>query len=210
MTRANDNATDPPERTGTDREADPRRAGRHGLAVELLEAVVVPVVEEMGFELLLLEWLGSGKRRVLRIFLDSPAGVSIGDCTRMSRVIGNALDAHEAAAVAGQGEPGLAALLDRAYELEVSSPGVDRPLTKRTHFERQLGDRVRLKTWDPLELDGHPEGVRSFSGRLTTVELDPERADDLRAGFIVIDDDSAGALRLSLAQIRRANLVWEG
>lgn len=176
--------------------------------VRLLEAVVEPVVNDMGFDLLLLEWLGSGKRRVLRVYLDHPEGVTVGDCSRMSQIIGNALDAAEAAAKAGAGEPVLAALLDRAYTLEVSSPGVDRPLARRSHFEAQIGQRIKLKTEAPLT-EGSDE--KSFDGRLLAVEDDPERSDDPRAALIVLADrERDRTLRIPLARIRRANLVWEG
>ncbi len=181
--------------------------------VRLLESVIEPVVHDMGFELLLLEWLGSGKRRVLRLYLDHPEGVTVGDCSRMSLIIGNALDAADAAAKAGAGDPALAALLDRAYTLEVSSPGVDRPLARREHFEAQIGKRIKLKTHEPLlsEEGGDGSDQKAFEGRLLAVEPDAERPDDPHAGLIVLADrERDRTLRIPLARIRRANLVWEG
>jgi ribosome maturation factor RimP len=174
----------------------------------LLDHVVSTVVADMGFELLLLEWLGVGKRRVLRVFLDSPAGVTVEDCSRMSRIIGNALDAAEAAGKAGAGDPALSALLDRPYTLEVSSPGVDRPLVRRGHFEQHVGGKLRLETTDPLELDS--KQLR-FTGRIVAVQDDPDRPDDPEAALVVIaDGDQDRTLWVPLARIRRANLVWEG
>lgn len=200
--------------------------GRHMSAIAVLERAIEPVVEDMGFELLLLEWLGSGKRRVLRVFLDHPNGVSVEDCSRMSRIIGNALDASEAAGKAagesgdesesGGGDtavdPALVALLERAYTLEVSSPGVDRPLTRRRHFHTHVGGRVKVELWSPLTPDegGSEQEERKFQGRIAAVEDDPAAPDDQRRGFVVVhDEERKRTLRVALPRIRRANLVWE-
>src|SRR5690349_1862554 len=129
---------DSPDSPGTTTEV----GGRHASAVAVLERAIEPVVEDMGFELLLLEWLGSGKRRVLRVYLDHPGGVSVADCGKMSGIIGNALDASE---VAPTSDPALVALLAHPYTLEVSSPGVDRPLTKFRHFADHVGGRIKLE-----------------------------------------------------------------
>lgn len=190
--------------------------GRHVSAVAVLTRAIEPVVEDMGFELLLLEWLGSGKRRVLRLFLDHPDGVSVADCSKMSRIVGNALDASEAAqdtdpAYSSQ----LGALLGRAYTLEVSSPGVDRPLTKRRHFADHVGGRVKLELWSAITAEeggeaGGPADQRNFHGRIVSVDVDPDAPDDPRRGVVVIHDgERQRTLRFSLPRIRRANLVWE-
>jgi ribosome maturation factor RimP len=181
-------------------------------AVALLTQAIDPVVEDMGFELLLLEWLGSGKRRVLRLFLDHPAGVSVADCSKMSRIVGNALDASEAAT---NTDPALLALLGRAYTLEVSSPGVDRPLTKRRHFADHVGGRIKLELWSAITADeggdeGSSSNERNFHGRIAAVEVDPDAPDDPRRGVVVVHDgERHRTLRFSLPRIRRANLVWE-
>ena len=202
--------------------ADPRTGGRHAGAVAVLEGAVEPIVEDMGFELLLLEWAGGGKRRVMRVFLDHANGVSIDDCSRMSRIIGNTLDAHEAAAAEGEAlpdnvDPALLGLLRQPYVLEVSSPGIDRPLTKRRHFEAQVGGKVKLETYAPLEpewLTPSPDehrNERKFHGRLAAVEADPDAPDDPRRGFVLVDDvEGARTIRIPLPRLRRANLVWEG
>jgi ribosome maturation factor RimP len=186
-------------------------SGRHASAVVLLESAVEPLVEDLGYELLLLEWLGSGKRRMMRLYIDSPAGVTIEDCTRLGRVLSNALDARESAAGAEEGEardPVLAALLGKPYTLEVSSPGVDRPLTRRRHFAEHVGGRVKLETWAPLE-PGQAE--KRFHGRIVAVEEDPAAPDDQRRGVVVVHDaDGDRTLRIPLPRIRRANRVWEG
>jgi ribosome maturation factor RimP len=208
------------ERTGSETSSETGPAGereaqgRHVTAVAVLTRAIEPVVEDMGFELLLLEWLGSGKRRVMRLFLDHPDGVSVADCSKMSRIVGNALDASEAAAGT---DPALLALLGRAYTLEVSSPGVDRPLTKRRHFADHIGGRVKLELWSPLPPEeGGLSDERNFHGRIISVESegsvedDPNAPDDPRRGVVVVHDgERHRTLRFSLPRIRRANLVWE-
>lgn len=178
------------------------------MPARLLEDAVSAVVGDMGFELLLLEWLGVGKRRVLRVYLDSPNGITVEDCSRMSRIIGNALDAAEAAAKAGEGDPALAAILDRPYTLEVSSPGVDRPLARRSHFEQYVGSQLRLETLEPLE--PQTKDLR-IAGRIVAVQDDPNLPDDPEAAVIVIaQSDHDRTLHVPLTRIRRANLVWAG
>jgi len=205
--------------------------GRHRSASALLEAAVEPLVEDLGYELVLLEWLGSGKRRVMRLYLDSPAGVTIEDCARMGRILSNALDARESAAAGLEpatddsdddsddsepaptgprlaNDPGLATLLGKPYTLEISSPGVDRPLTRRRHFADHVGGRLKLETWAPIE-PGRNE--KKFYGRIVAVEQDPAAPDDQRRGVVVVhDSDGDRTLRIPLSRVRRANLVWEG
>src|SRR5688572_12190043 len=111
--------------TGPDDANDAAEAadvGGNDAAVRLLEDAVEPVARAMGYEVVLLEWLGGRGGRVARIYLDHPNGVSLDDCTRMSRIFSNALDAAEA----DPQMPALAALLAQPYTLEVSSPGLDR------------------------------------------------------------------------------------
>ncbi|MFO7561264.1 MAG: ribosome maturation factor RimP [Enhygromyxa sp.] len=202
-------ASDAPD--SPDSEEDSGLGGRHAQATALLEAAVEPLVEDLGYELLRLEWLGSGKRRLMRLYIDSPAGVTIEDCTRLGRILSNALDASEAAAAAEDGEardPVLAALLGKPYTLEVSSPGVDRPLTRRRHFADHVGGRIKLETWAPLDPSS---GQKKFHGRIVAVEEDPAAPDDQRRGVVVVHDtDGDRTLRIPLPRIRRANLVWEG
>lgn len=191
-------------------DASSEGAGRHAGAVAVLERAIEPVVEDMGYELLLLEWLGSGKRRVLRIYLDHEGGVSVADCSKMSGIISNALDAKE---VAPDSDPALVSLLSRPYTLEVSSPGVDRPLTKLRHFADHVGGRVKLELWSSITPEeGGDDSVeeRKFHGRIVSAASEtPELADHARSGVVVIHDDRHRTLRFALPRIRRANLVWE-
>jgi|SRR5919198_4345620 ribosome maturation factor RimP len=130
-----------------------------------IEEVVTPVLRDHGLELVDIDWRQLRPRGILRLFVDKPGGVGIGDCERVSREIGDVLDA--------------AAIIDASYDLEVSSPGLDRVLRKEREFRWAVGRRVRC--W----LDGG----REVRGRLVAVESDRlvlehdgERVDLPRAG----------------------------
>src|SRR2546428_8179329 len=94
-----------------------------------IEEVVMPVLRDHGLELVDIEWRPLRPRGILRLFVDKTGGVGIGDCERLSREIGDLLDAE--------------GVMDQAYDLEVSSPGLDRVLRKDREFERALGKPVR-------------------------------------------------------------------
>jgi ribosome maturation factor RimP len=113
-----------------------------------IEEVVTPVLRDHGLQLVDLEWRALRPRGVVRVYVDKPGGVRIGDCERASREIGDVLDA--------------AALIEGAYDLEVSSPGLDRQLRKDREFRWAVGRRVRC--W--------LAGGEEVRGRLAAVEPD--------------------------------------
>ena len=102
-----------------------------------------------GFELVDIEFAQSGRAHVVRLFIDSAAGVSVDDCARVSHAVSEALEVDDP--IAGQ------------YTLEVSSPGFDRILRTRAHFERFVGERVFIELKLPLD------GRRRFAGSLRKV-----------------------------------------
>ena len=110
-----------------------------------IEEAVAPVVGDHGLELVDVDWRGLRPRGVLRLYVDKPGGVGLADCERLSRELGDVLDA--------------AAVIDGGYDLEVSSPGLDRQLKKEREFRWAIGKQVRC--W----LAGGAE----FNGRLTEV-----------------------------------------
>src|SRR5467141_589015 len=114
-----------------------------------IEGVVQPVLRDHGLTLVDLEWRGIRPRGVLRLYVDKPGGVGIGDCERLSRELGDVLDA--------------AALIEGGYDLEVSSPGLDRQLRKEREYRWAVGRQVRC--W--------LAGGEEIRGRLT--EVSPER-----------------------------------
>lgn len=169
----------------------------------------------MGFETVSLELHGRAGQRIVRVFLDRPGsnpddgsgGITIADCASLSPIIGNALDAAEADDSRPESEVVRSVLAGR-YTLEVSSPGIERPLSKREHFTRFSGRRVVVKTHEPIELDSKQ---KTFHGIVKSVEADPDHPDDQRRGTVEIEDADTDAVhRIAMTQIKRANLVLEG
>ena len=137
-----------------------------------------PSVTGLGYELVGVELERSGARPVLRVFLDHDAGITIGDCETASRQIGAVLDVE--------------APVPDSWMLEVSSPGLDRPLLRSDHFVRFAGRPVRLRTTEPLD------GRRGWKGRLV----------GCREGSVVVREDGEERL-IPLGLIGKANLVPE-
>jgi ribosome maturation factor RimP len=121
-----------------------------------IEEVIQPVLREHGLELVDVDWKGVRPRGVLRVFVDKTGGVRLADCERLSRELGDILD--------------VASVIEGAYDLEVSSPGLDRTLRKEREFRWALGKRVRC--W--------VAGGEEFAGRLA--EVGDERLVLERAG----------------------------
>ena len=105
-----------------------------------------PHLVEQGFELVELEIAGQGGRGVLRLYVDRPSGVTIGDCVAVSQLLNPILDAAE--------------FISESYVLEVSSPGTDRPVRKPEDFRRFAGERIVLKSALPVN------GRKKFNGVL--------------------------------------------
>lgn len=143
---------------------------------EDLEKLIEPVISALGYELWFAELVRRGQERILRIFIDHPDGVDVDDCEQASR---------EAAAVLDVEDP-----IPGAYRLEVSSPGLDRRLVKRAHFQRFTGAEVRVEMLAPVA------GQRRFRGTLLDVD---ERCVGLRT--------AQGDVRLPWTDIDKARLV---
>lgn len=97
---------------------------------ERLDALVRQSCDEAGVELVEFDFFQAGNRKLMRIYIDSPTGVSIDDCAKVSRALGAALDLED--------------LIPQAYNIEVSSPGLDRPLKTTRDFERHIGRLLRI------------------------------------------------------------------
>ncbi|MCB1052249.1 MAG: ribosome maturation factor RimP [Acidobacteria bacterium] len=117
---------------------------------ELLEKLVETVLEGTEFELVHLEFVKEGPDWVLRVFIDHPQGVLLDHCESVSHLISERLD---------QDDP-----IEVAYQLEVSSPGIDRPLVKPAHFQKFVGSRVFVKMRTPVS------GVKQAVGTLVRFE----------------------------------------
>ncbi|MGI9103882.1 MAG: ribosome maturation factor RimP [Terriglobales bacterium] len=153
--------------------------------IERVRQIVERATASQGLELVDVEFRGGGKARMLRVFIDKPDGVTHEDCAWVSREVGTLLDVEDAV-------PG------GSYTLEVSSPGLDRKLTKAGDYERFRGSRVRLMTHEAVE------GNRHFDGRLQ----------GLRDGRVVVEMSAskkapARTVEIELGNVEKANLVPE-
>jgi len=172
------------------------------LELDRVREIAERVAASSGLEVVEVELRGSGKARMLRVFLDKPgagggdplAGVTHGDCANFSREFGTILDVEDA--VLG------------SYTLEVSSPGLDRKLTKASDFERFVGSRVKLTTRQPLDNNRYFEGrLESFrEGRLTLDLSVASKKSRKKMGATAEQTQKVG---IELANVEKANLVPE-
>src|SRR5262245_25077437 len=138
-----------------------------------IEEALQPVLRDHGLTLVDLEWREHRPRGLLRVFVDKPEGVRIEDCQRASRELGDVLDA--------------AGLIEEAYDLEVSSPGLDRQLRKDRELRWAVGKRVRCWLAGGEELRGRLADVAA--DRLV-LDRDGERAELPRAGVTKVRLDA--------------------
>jgi ribosome maturation factor RimP len=153
--------------------------GRQAL-IEQITGIANGIAQPQGIEIVEIELLGAGKQRVLRIFIDRPDGVSHADCEFVSQKVGEALDAADL--IPGEN-----------YTLEVSSPGVERKLTKPADFQRFAGQKAKIVMREAVEDQKFWEGV------LRGVEGDA----------VVIEPAEGRSVHIPLAIIKRANLKFE-
>jgi len=117
--------------------------------VDRVKELLLPILEEGGFELVDVEFVREPVGWVLRIYADRPeGGITISDCQWISERIGTLLDVED--------------LIPHAYNLEVSSPGLDRPLRTQRDFERHVGIVVKIKTHEPMD------NQRNFKGEVVS------------------------------------------
>ncbi len=156
----------------------------HRPLVEELLDLVGPILEDAGFELVDLEFKQEGPEWYLRIFIDKEGGITLDNCAEISREVSAILEVED--------------LIDRAYRLEVSSPGIDRPLKKPGDFERFAGQRVKIKTLDLVDPDERGHKRKTFTGILL----------GLHDGRIRLQqtDKKGGEIELALTEIGLANL----
>ena len=146
------------------------------------QEVLEPIVAGEGLELLEVEFLREREGWILRLFIDKPGGrVGLDECSQVSRAVDTVLDVED--------------IVPHEYNLEVSSPGVNRPLKKPVHFERVKGQKIKVKTFGPI---GEPPR-KNFTGTLTEVAADA----------ISVDVEGAGSFRISFKDIAKANLEFE-
>ncbi|MCD8513279.1 MAG: ribosome maturation factor RimP [Nitrincola sp.] len=144
--------------------------------INQLEALIKPVIESLGLELWGVEFQSAGKRSTLRIYIDGPEGVTVDDCARVSHQVSGVLDVEDP--------------ITEQYLLEVSSPGMDRPLYTLAQYQTYVGHILEVRLRVPFE------GRRRFKGVLNGVE-----GDEI---LLVVDDNE---YMLPIDYIDRARLV---
>lgn len=144
--------------------------------LEQLQALLAPVVEALGYECWGVEFLSQGRHSLLRVYIDHANGVLVDDCEKVSRQISGVLDVEDP--------------ISSEYTLEVSSPGMDRPLFTLEQFARYAGELVKIKLRSPFE------GRRNFQGLLRGAE---------EQDVVVLVDDHEYLLPIDL--IDKANII---
>lgn len=146
-------------------------------AVERISQVLAPILDSMGLTLWELEFHKQGPSWVLRVYVDREAGgVTLNDCETVSRDLSAALDVED--------------FITHAYTLEVSSPGLDRSLTKPEHFVRFTGSTIKMKTFQPIN------GQKVFRGKLRGLIEDK----------VHVELETGGLLEVPLSAITKTSL----
>ncbi|HCE7275586.1 TPA: ribosome maturation factor RimP [Pseudomonas aeruginosa] len=144
--------------------------------LEQLQALLAPVVEALGYECWGVEFISQGRHSVLRVYIDRPEGILIDDCEAVSRQVSGILDVEDP--ISGE------------YTLEVSSPGMDRPLFTLKQFAKHAGEQVKIRLRSPYE------GRRNYQGILRGVE---------EQDVVVLVDDHEYLLPID--SIDKANII---
>lgn len=147
---------------------------------ERIASIAERAAAREGLEVWDVEVLGAGRSRLIRIYIDKPGGVTLDDCELMSQQVGTVLDVEDV-------------VPDQHYHLEVSSPGIERRLSKPEQFARFAGQKARIALREPVE------NRRRWEGIIAGVEED----------IILFETTDGGSMRLSLNQIEKANLKFE-
>ncbi len=149
---------------------------RQDLREKLIE-LIEPLVESKGFELVKLDY-AFGKQGKLNLYIDREGGITIEHCELISNAVSDLLDYHDP--------------IENTYTLEVSSPGIERPLTKKKHFERFQGEKIKLKTTEDIG------GRNNFSGVLAGT----------KENWVKIELEDGNLVEIPLSLIARANLWY--
>jgi len=147
--------------------------------VAALRRLIEPLLEAEGMSLIDIQWNRRGRRWALILFIEKEGGVSLDDCAQISRQVGERIEVDT--------------VIDHAYTLEVSSPGLDRPLRTLADYERFREHLVRITTTIPIQ------GRSTIVGRLKGVE----------GQTVLVQDERAGMVPVPMTQIKHARLEIE-
>lgn len=151
---------------------------------EQVDALVQPILDSMQLELVELEFVRVGRDAVLRLFIDKDGGITLDDCAEVSRELSAILDVED--------------IISVNYTLEVSSPGLDRPLKKTQDYERYAGRLVKIRTYEPF-LDDAGNKRKTFLGTL----------EGLVDGSVRITLTEGQSASIPLERVAKANLEFE-
>ena len=137
------------------------------------EEILLPIVEEYGFELVDVEYVKEGGTWYLRTYIDKEGGISIDDCEKVSRRLSDILDEKD--------------YIDDTYIMEVSSPGLGRPLKKEKDFKRSLGKEVDIRTYLMIDKQKEFTGIlKDYDKDTVTIELENETLKTFEKGDIAL------------------------
>ena len=137
------------------------------------EEILTPIVDEYGFELVDVEYVKEGGNWYLRAYIDKPGGIMIDDCEVVSRRLSDILDEKD--------------FIDDSYIMEVSSPGLGRPLKKEKDFKRSLGEEVEIRTYRMIDKQKEFTGIlKAYDENTVTIALDDETNKTFEKGDIAL------------------------
>lgn len=146
------------------------------MKTDKIQELIAPVVAGLGYQLWGIEYLPQGKYSLLRIFIDSANGINLDDCVAVSRQVSAVLDVEDP--ISGE------------YNLEVSSPGMDRPLFTEEQYQQSIGETIQLRM--RIAVDGQ----RNFKGQLEAIN----------DGTVILLVDQQ-PLQVSFIDIEKANVI---
>ena len=146
----------------------------------VLKERLITLLGSMGYELVGCELLPQGKQVLFRIYIDAPGGVTVDDCSKVSYQVSAMLDVEDP--------------IQGSYSLEVSSPGIDRPLYELEHYQKYIGKQVKIRLYSPVNQR------RQFKGVLQRVQ-----GEDI----YLLTDEAKEAIKLPFSLIEKANLIGD-
>ena len=152
--------------------------------IEKVITLAQPILDSMHLELVDIEYRRTGRESVLRLFIDKDGGVNLDDCADLSRELSAIIDVED--------------FIPVSYNLEVSSPGLDRPLKKTADYDRFVGRLIKIKTYEPFQ-DDAGNRRKTFLGHLV----------GLQNGIVVITLTEGQTASIPLDRIAKANLEFQ-
>ncbi len=142
-----------------------------------MEALILPIIEKHHFELVDVEYVKEGGTWYLRAYIDKPGGITVDDCEVVNRALSDLLDEED--------------FVEESYVLEVSSPGLGRPLKKEKDFQRSIGEEVEVRTYRAVN------NQKEFTGTLTAYDKDTVTVEIAEGEFLTLKRTEIALIRLA-------------